>query len=247
MMPHTPGFSNKIVKLINELLIVLGRHPKIESGRMLQYDGGGSMMKKIICFALILVFMFSIIGCTDEIDKEGDKMENTIVVFETSLGNFEVELYADKAPVSVENFLGYVKDGFYDGLIFHRVIDGFMVQGGGFEPDMSQKQGKAAIKNEAGNGLKNEIYTVAMARTNVVDSATSQFFVNAGDNAFLDHKDETPQGFGYAVFGKVAAGIDTIDKIKAVKTTTRSGFQDVPVEPVVINKAYVKKYSGERK
>ncbi len=199
-------------------------------------------MKRIIGIGVVLMFMFSVVGCTDIENEGGDGiMDSSIVVFETSSGNFEVELYADKAPISVEDFLSYVNDGFYDGLIFHRVIDGFMVQGGGFDKDMNQKATKAEIKNEAGNGLKNEKYTLAMARTMVVDSATSQFFVNVADNVMLDHGDETPQKYGYAVFGKVVSGTDVIDNIKAVKTTTKMGHQNVPVDPIVINKAYVKK------
>ena len=163
-----------------------------------------------------------------------------VVVFETNKGNFEVELYANKAPITVNNFLSYVNDGFYDGLIFHRVIDGFMIQGGGFDKDLSQKETKDPIKNEAGNGLKNEKYTIAMARTNVVDSATSQFFINVADNVFLDYTDETARGYGYAVFGKVVSGTEVVDKIKMVETTSKAGYQDVPVEPVIIEKAYVK-------
>lgn len=167
-------------------------------------------------------------------------MTNKIAVFETNMGSFEVELYADKAPVTADNFLSYVNDGFYDGLIFHRVIDGFMIQGGGFDKELNQKETKGPIKNEAGNGLKNEKYTIAMARTNVVDSATSQFFINVVDNMMLDHTDETARGYGYAVFGKVVKGMDVVDKIKSVRTTTTSGYQNVPVEAVIINKAYVK-------
>ena len=168
-----------------------------------------------------------------------------IVVIETSQGNFEVELDAEKAPITVENFLGYVKDGFYDGLIFHRVINDFMIQGGGLDTNMNEKKNKAPIKNEAANGLKNKKYSIAMARTNVVDSATSQFFINVADNSFLDHVNTTPQGFGYAVFGKVINGTEVIDKIKTVPTTSRSSpdgvfHDDVPKEPVLIKKMYIK-------
>jgi len=155
--------------------------------------------------------------------------------FETSLGNFEVELFEKEAPISSENFLSYVDDGFFDGLIFHRVIPGFMIQGGGFEPGMKQKKTRAQIKNEATNGLKNVRGTLAMARTNVVDSASSQFFINLVDNGFLDHAG--PSNYGYAVFGKVTSGMDVIDKIAAVATTTRSGHQNVPASDVVITKA----------
>ncbi|HLC95713.1 MAG TPA: peptidylprolyl isomerase [Candidatus Nanoarchaeia archaeon] len=163
--------------------------------------------------------------------------ENPIIVFETNLGNFEIELNKEAAPISTENFLSYVNDGFYDGLIFHRVIEGFMVQGGGFDKDMNEKDTKDPIKNEADNGLKNEKYTIAMARTNVVDSATSQFFINTAENVFLNNG---ARDFGYAVFGKVISGTDTIDKIEAVPTTSEDMFQDVPANPVIITKVYVK-------
>jgi cyclophilin family peptidyl-prolyl cis-trans isomerase len=168
------------------------------------------------------------------------KSMKTVVVFETNMGNFEVELLSDRAPLSVQNFLTYVDKKFYDGLIFHRVMDGFMVQGGGFDQQMQQKQTMPPIRNEAGNGLLNEKYTLAMARTGVVDSATSQFFINVADNAFLDHKDSTPRGFGYAVFGRVQSGFEVIDAIAKVKTQTVGPYENVPVEPVIINKAYVK-------
>ncbi|HET6350501.1 MAG TPA: peptidylprolyl isomerase [Candidatus Krumholzibacteria bacterium] len=167
-----------------------------------------------------------------------NKKGNPVVVLETSKGNIEIELNEAKAPVTVKNFLDYVDSHFYDGLIFHRVIDNFMIQGGGFTPDMSQKEGKPPIENEAGNGLANDKYTIAMARTNVVNSATSQFFINTKDNAFLNHKDNTPQGFGYAVFGKVIKGQDVVDAIGKVKTGTKNGFNDVPAETVTIVKAY---------
>jgi cyclophilin family peptidyl-prolyl cis-trans isomerase len=156
------------------------------------------------------------------------------VVMKTSLGEMTIELYGDKAPISVKNFLEYVDAKFYDGTIFHRVIPTFMIQGGGFTPDMQQKPTRAPIKNEAGNGLKNTTGTLAMARTGVVDSATSQFFINTVDNAFLDHRDETPAGFGYAVFAKVVNGMDVVKKIAAVPTTTKAPHQNVPVTPVVI-------------
>jgi peptidyl-prolyl cis-trans isomerase B (cyclophilin B) len=172
--------------------------------------------------------------------EERETRENDIVVFETSAGSFEVELYPDKAPITVENFLSYVKEAFFDGLIFHRVIDGFMIQGGGFDENMNQKPTKAPIKNEAGNGVKNEKYTIAMARTNVVNSATAQFFINVEDNDFLDHRDESPAGFGYAVFGKVIKGTDVIDKVKGVKTATKGYHEDVPVVPVIIRRASIK-------
>ncbi len=160
--------------------------------------------------------------------------DSNMVVFSTSLGDFTVELDWEKAPITVDNFLTYVDDGFFDGTIFHRVIPGFMVQGGGFTEDMGRKPTRAAIKNEAENGLKNERGTLAMARTSDINSATAQFFVNLKDNTFLDH---SSRDFGYAVFGKVVEGMDVIDKIAAVKTATRGGSQNVPVEPVVIQSA----------
>jgi cyclophilin family peptidyl-prolyl cis-trans isomerase len=157
------------------------------------------------------------------------------IVFETTLGNFEVELFEQEAPISAKNFQDYVDDGFFDGVIFHRVIPGFMIQGGGFEPGMKQKKTKAPIKNEATNGKKNLRGTLSMARTNVVDSATAQFFVNLVDNDFLDHTG--PSNYGYAVFGKVTSGMDVIDQIAKVATTNRAGHQNVPAADVVITKA----------
>jgi cyclophilin family peptidyl-prolyl cis-trans isomerase len=155
----------------------------------------------------------------------------------TSMGPIVIELDSAKAPVSADNFLKYVDAGHYDGTIFHRVIDGFMVQGGGFTRDMKQKPVGAPIKNEGANGLKNDNYTVAMARTNVRDSATSQFFINVKDNAFLDYSGESPQGWGYAVFGKVVEGKDTVDKIRKVATSNSGMHQNVPTQAVVIEKA----------
>ncbi len=158
-----------------------------------------------------------------------------MVVFSTSHGDITIELYADKAPITVENFYRYVDEGHFDGTIFHRVIPGFVIQGGGFDENMQQKATHEPIKNEADNGLKNERYTLSMARTQVVDSATSQFFINLADNAFLDHGD---RDFGYAVFGKVVDGMDVVDRVATVATGNSAGHQDVPVEPVVVNKAY---------
>ena len=166
--------------------------------------------------------------------------DNPTIVVETSMGSFEIELYADKAPKTVANILGYVEDKFYDGLVFHRVIPTFMVQGGGLNSKLEKKETKKAIVNESANGLSNKRGTVAMARTNVADSATSQFFVNTVDNDFLDRanaKDEV----GYCVFGKVTKGMDVVDKIKEVKTETRSGTPNVPVEDVTIKSVKVKK------
>jgi cyclophilin family peptidyl-prolyl cis-trans isomerase len=158
-----------------------------------------------------------------------------MVRFETTQGGFTVELHAKDAPLSVENFLAYVDDGFFDGLVFHRVIPGFMVQGGGMAPGMVQKKGREPIRNEAANGLKNLRGTLAMARTNDLHSATSQFFVNLADNAFLDHRGAS--NYGYAVFGRVTEGMEVIDRIAAVKTGRRQGHDDVPVEDVVITTA----------
>ncbi len=162
---------------------------------------------------------------------------NPTVKMTTSLGEITIELYADKAPISVKNFLDYVERGFYDGTIFHRVIPNFMIQGGGFTADMSQKPTGAPIKNEADNGLKNERGTLAMARTMVVDSATCQFFINTVNNTGLNFKSKMPQDYGYAVFGKVTAGMEVVDKIAAVATGNRGGHQNVPLEAVTITSA----------
>ncbi len=158
-----------------------------------------------------------------------------MIRFETSLGDFTIELYPDKAPVTVENFLKYVDDGHFAGTIFHRVIPGFVIQGGGMTEDMSQKRTRAPIENEATNGLKNLRGTLSMARTNDINSATSQFFVNLVDNAFLDHQGQ--RNYGYAVFAKVVEGMDVVDKIAAVETGRRRGHDDVPVEPVLVTSA----------
>jgi len=168
------------------------------------------------------------------VELQYKERKNPMVVMETSLGTIKIELLEDKAPVTVKNFLEYVDDGYYDGTVFHRVIGNFMIQGGGFTPDMNQKETKAPIKNEADNGLENKRGTLAMARTNVVDSATSQFFINVVDNEFLNHQDKSAQGYGYAVFGRVVEGMDVVDKIKNVSTTTKGYYQDVPKDPVVI-------------
>jgi peptidyl-prolyl cis-trans isomerase B (cyclophilin B) len=159
------------------------------------------------------------------------------VAFETTLGRFVIELDPVKAPKSTENFLAYAKAGFYDGTIFHRVIPGFMAQGGGFSADMKQKATQPPIPNEADNGLKNKRGTVAMARTNDPNSATSQFFVNLVDNAFLDHTGKNPRGWGYAVIGQVVEGMDVIDKMAAVKTGMRGPFSDVPTQTIEVKKA----------
>lgn len=158
-----------------------------------------------------------------------------MVKFETSLGDFVVELFTDDAPVTVRNFLQYVDDGHFDGTVFHRVIPGFVIQGGGMNADMEQKKTRKPIENEATNGLRNLRGTLSMARTNDINSATSQFFVNLADNAFLDH--QGPRNYGYAVFGKVVEGMDVVDAIAAVRTGRRRGHDDVPVEPIVVNAA----------
>ena len=160
---------------------------------------------------------------------------NPTARIETSMGDIVLELDAANAPITVANFIEYAKEGFYNETIFHRVIDGFMIQGGGLTADMRDKSSKKApIKNEAGNGLKNNRGTVAMARTQVVDSATSQFFINVSDNDFLNHTSPTPQGFGYAVFGKVTDGMETVDAIRQVRTGSSGMHQDVPVEAITI-------------
>ncbi len=159
---------------------------------------------------------------------------NSKVLMKTSKGDITIELYQDKAPVSVRNFLSYVEAKFYDGTIFHRVIKGFMIQGGGLTANLTEKPAKPPIKNEAANGLKNERGTIAMARTSEVDSATCQFFINHKDNFSLDHKDNTAEGFGYCVFGKVIAGMDVVDAIANSPTTTAQGMEDVPRETITI-------------
>ena len=164
--------------------------------------------------------------------------QNPRVVLETSLGDITLELDATKAPLTVKNFLAYVDTGFYDGTIFHRVIPGFMIQGGGMTPGLKEKTGHDPIKNEAANGLTNLRGTIAMARTQVIDSATSQFFINVRDNLFLNHRDNSRNGFGYCVFGKVTAGMEVADKIVAVATRTAGYHENVPVEDVLIIKAH---------
>lgn len=162
-----------------------------------------------------------------------------MVKIETSMGEIEVELNTEKAPETVANFLSYVKAGHYDGTIFHRVINGFMIQGGGFTPDMKEKPTSAPIKNEADNGLSNDAYTIAMARTMDPHSATAQFYINVKKNDSLNYKSKTPQGWGYCVFGKVVKGHGVVNKIKTVPTGSRLGFDDVPSQPVTIIKAEV--------
>ena len=173
------------------------------------------------------------IGFAEEV-KMGKRAQNPVVVMKTSEGTIRIELWADKAPKTVENFLKYADDKFYDGTIFHRVISSFMIQGGGFTPDMKQKPTRATIRNEAKAELKNDRGTIAMARTSDVHSATAQFFINVKNNGSLNHRGKSARAFGYAVFGKVVDGMDVVDKIRAVKTTSVGHFGDVPAKPVVI-------------
>jgi peptidyl-prolyl cis-trans isomerase A (cyclophilin A) len=187
------------------------------------------MLKKI---TLALILALSVSSAATGALAAG----NPVVMMDTSLGKIKIELFAKEAPASVKNFLDYVHKGFYKGTIFHRVIPGFMAQGGGFTADMKQKPTNPPIKNEAGNGLKNERGTIAMARTMIVDSATAQFFINVADNSFLNHRDNSMQGYGYAVFGKVLEGMDV-----AVKTGMKMGMRDVPETPVVIKSVIVVK------
>jgi len=182
-------------------------------------------LSSALCLALVMVMPVG----------SAAQGENPVVVIETSMGDITVELFPDRAPKSVENFLAYVSQGFYDGTIFHRVISNFMIQGGGFTADMQKKDDtRAPIENEADNGLKNRRGTLAMARTPEIHSATAQFFINVKDNAFLDYKGPSAADFGYAVFGQVTEGLDVVDKIKSVKTGGAGPYQDVPVEAVVI-------------
>jgi cyclophilin family peptidyl-prolyl cis-trans isomerase len=191
------------------------------------------MLKRIVCLLLLGLCLAGSAFAADA--------KNPVLVLETSLGNVKVELFQKEAPISVKNFLDYAKSGFYDGTIFHRVIPGFMIQGGGFTKDLQQKPTKAQIKNEATNGLKNERGTLAMARTMVVDSASSQFFVNVANNEFLNHREGGPSAYGYAVFGKVISGMEVVDKIAATQTGMQQGFTDVPVTPVIIKAVKIAK------
>lgn len=161
--------------------------------------------------------------------------DNPVIVIDTTLGAIKIELRPDLTPITVENFLRYIENDYFDGLVFHRIIRGFMIQGGGFTPDMVQKSTYDAIKNEANLGISNERGTIAMARTNVVDSATSQFFINLVNNGRLDFQNESPQGWGYTAFGNVIEGMDIVDVIATIPTGASRGYQDVPLEPVLIN------------
>lgn len=191
------------------------------------------MSERVILMALTGFSLATILFAAEASAQTGG---NPVVVIETSTGNITVELYRDKAPVSVDNFLAYVKSGFYSGTIFHRVIKGFMIQGGGLTADMNRKETKAPITNEAANGVSNARGTIAMARTGEVNSATSQFFINTADNKFLNYKSQEPKDFGYAVFGRVIDGMDVVDKIEGTKT----GQGDVPVQTITIKAVRVK-------
>ena len=161
--------------------------------------------------------------------------DSEVIVMKTNMGTIKMRLFPEKAPKTVENFVTHAKEGYYDGVSFHRVINGFMIQGGGHTADMQEKaNSRKPVVNEAGNGLKNDAYTIAMARTNDPDSATAQFFINVANNDFLNHKNETPSGYGYAVFGKVIQGQDVVDRIKSVSTGSYGPYQDVPKTPVII-------------
>jgi peptidyl-prolyl cis-trans isomerase B (cyclophilin B) len=198
---------------------------------------------RLIAFSLV----FCLLAAAPFARAEDKK--NPVVVIETSMGNIEVELNSEKAPVTVKNFLQYMNDKFYDGTVFHRVMDGFMIQGGGFTPDLKEKETKSTIKNEADNGLKNLTGTIAMARLPDPHSASAQFYINVNDNANLDHRDKSMAGYGYCVFGKVTAGMDVVNKIKGVKTGTKDGIiqgqkfpmGDVPLETITIKSVTEKK------
>lgn len=191
------------------------------------------MLKKIILIMVVGVLMTA--GLASAAEKK-----NPVILMETSMGTIKLELFEKEAPISVKNFLDYAGSGFYNGTIFHRVIPGFMIQGGGFTADLKEKSTKAPIKNEAANGVKNSRGTLAMARTGVVDSATAQFFINVVDNGFLNHRNTSVQGYGYAVFGKVLEGMDVVDKIAAVKTVFKS-MPDMPEKNVLIKSIKVLK------
>ena len=198
------------------------------------------MFKRLFIIILFSALIYANTKGEEMPSKNSAVSKHPVVVLSTNKGDIELELYPDKAPITVQNFLDYVNAGFYNGTIFHRVIKNFMIQGGGFEPGLKQKKTREPIKNEAANGLSNERGTVAMARTMVVDSATAQFFINVVDNPFLDHRDASDQGFGYCVFGKVISGLETVDKIKEVETAASGYYQDVPVKDIIIVSANIK-------
>lgn len=192
------------------------------------------LLNHVFLMGILATFFFTLSSNKDLEAMKNSNVEKPVVVMKTSMGDIKIELYPDKAPLTVQNFLQYVKNGHYEHTIFHRVIDNFMIQGGGFTANMSQKTTLPAIKNEAGNGLKNTRGTIAMARTQEVNSATAQFFINVSDNTFLNHRGENPAEYGYCVFGKVIEGMDVVDKIKGVDTTAQGPYRDIPVKPIEI-------------
>ncbi len=198
---------------------------------------------KLFAASLVALYFIAPINATAQPapTHPATKGKHSMVKLHTTKGTITLELDDEKAPITVKNFLEYVNSGFYNGTIFHRVIDNFMIQGGGFEPGMKQKPTRAPIQNEAANGLTNDVYTIAMARTSDPQSATAQFFINVKNNSFLNYTAPTAQGYGYCVFGKVVEGKDVVDAIRKVQTGFRGGFQDVPMEDVVITKAEVVK------
>jgi cyclophilin family peptidyl-prolyl cis-trans isomerase len=193
----------------------------------------GGLQRKVGILAVLVSVAISACSAGDDGNK------NPVVTLSTTLGDIKIELYREEAPISVENFLAYANSNFYDGTIFHRVIPDFVIQGGGLDVTMKAKQTRDPIKNEATNGLKNARGTVSMARTSAVDSATSQFYINLKDNHTLDQRDETEEGYGYAVFGRVIDGMDVVDKIAQVPTSTKSNFPNAPAEPVVVTSVKV--------
>jgi len=201
------------------------------------WKGAKNMNRRAICISLFAIILIG--GFAMTADAKDEKATNPVVEMKTNMGVIKIELYPDKAPKSVENLLWYIEKRFYENLVFHRVIPNFMIQGGGFTKDMSKKEPNAPIINEATNGLGNDRGTLAMARTMEINSATCQFFINLKDNDFLNHKDKTSRGYGYAVFGKIIEGLEVMDKIAEVKTTTKGGYENVPSSPVIIEKAYV--------
>ena len=190
-------------------------------------------MRKLSISLLVFMIM-GLISCQGRGPSSTDSSSTIGVIMETNKGSIELELDSTKAPLTVKNFLRYADEGFYNNTIFHRVIDNFMIQGGGFTKDMGKKDTHSPIKNEASNGLSNDVGTIAMARTGVVDSATAQFFINVKENGFLNHKDKSQRGFGYAVFGRVVKGMDVVNTIKMAKTSAQGPMQNVPVAPVII-------------
>ena len=197
------------------------------------------MRTVLFCLALSAAQVLGQDTAATETTSAAEEASATMIKLKTNHGDITLKLFDDKAPETVKNFVQYVEDGHYNGTIFHRVIDNFMVQGGGFDKDMRQKTTRGQIKNEADNGLSNDVGTIAMARTPDPHSASAQFFINVRDNDFLNFKSATAQGYGYCVFGEVAEGMDVVNKIKGVKTGNKGGHQDVPVEPVVIQEAVV--------